>query len=74
MVEKAIAVGLNTEHVNIADGIIKILNLLYYAFVYSLLILLSSIYQFMQCHSLLVTVIRQLLTIYQGVHITYFNG
>ena len=33
--------------------IVKILNLLYHAFMYSLLLLLSSIYPVTQCHSLL---------------------
>ena len=37
--------------------IVKILNLLYHAFMYSLLILLSRIYPFTQWHSLLVTII-----------------
>ena len=38
-------------------SIVKILNLLYHTFMYSLVILLSSIYPFTQCHSLLVTII-----------------
>ena len=35
-----------------SSDIVKILNLLYHAFVYSLLILLSSIFPFMQWHSI----------------------
>ena len=37
--------------------IVKILNLLYHAFMYSLLLLLSGIYPFTQWHSFLVTII-----------------
>ena len=45
------------SEVSFGCNIVKILNLLYHAFMYSLLILLSSIYPFMQCHPLLVAII-----------------
>ena len=48
----------NWKHQNTIAFIIKILNLLYHAFMYSLIILLSSIYPFTQCLSLLVTIIE----------------
>ena len=48
-------------------SIVKILNLLYHAFMYSLLILLSSIYPFTQCHLLLVTIVC-----YQDFNWNYF--
>ena len=47
--------------------IIKILNLLYHAFMFSLLILLSSIYPLSQWHSLLVTVVSLDVTYNQNV-------
>ena len=60
--------------------IVKILNLLYHSFIYSLVSLLLGIYPLPAMHSLLVTLYykrefvtlnKSVLTIYEGVHITY---
>ena len=54
-------------------------NPLYHTFMCSLVSLLSRIYPFLAKHSLVVTIIGTIyliginLTIYQGVHITYFK-